>query len=1028
MRITDSLQLCDEVKSRKVRRFLYVERKFILFIMSVVQRKRLSEGLSVTQKVFIRSRNGGAQKVVREHYLRKDIPCLSKACNACKAIIVPNANNELPKFVLSESPQVLGNLGKHYVIVDANVILQSIDLLENNACFFDVIIPQIVLDEVRNRSYPIYTRVRSLCRDSDDDVKRVVIFHNEFSEYTFVDRKSDESINDRNDRAIRKTVSWYSDHLKSKDLTIVLITNDRLNREAALKEGLVAMSLSQYVELLPNADDIKDLIPTLASGESLDVSGNDSEVKSEYVFPEYYSTSRIMGGLKNGSLYQGVIQISEYNFLEGSVSLPNFKKPVLIKDQKNLNRAFNGDQVVVELLPQSEWKAPSSVVIDSEHFNVNDNPDNDGEEEEDLRSASSGAMISDKDRRLLAQAAMMAQKSNKIQPTAKVVSITRRSWRQYVGQIAPNSVDLQNGGTQNVFVILMDKCLPKIRIRTRRAKELLNKRVVVSVDSWPENYKYPLGHFVRDLGEIESVQAETEALLLEHDVEYRPFSKKVLECLPSEGHSWKAPVDLSDEEAIGKDPLLPKRRDLREKLICSIDPPGCVDIDDALHAKKLPNGNWEVGVHIADVTHFVKAGTALDAEGASRATSVYLVDKRIDMLPMLLGTDLCSLKPYVDRFAFSVLWELDENANIVNVDFTKSVIRSREAFSYEQAQVRIDDSNQCDELTQGMRALLQLSKKLKQKRLDAGALNLASPEVKVHMDSETSDPNDVEIKKLLDTNSLVEEFMLLANISVARKIYEAFPQTAMLRRHASPPSTNFELLNEMLQVRKNMSISLESSKALADSLDRCEDPTDPYFNTLVRIMSTRCMMAAQYFYSGAFSYSDFRHYGLAVDIYTHFTSPIRRYCDVIAHRQLAGAIGYEALDLSHRDKPKMDMLCRNMNKRHRNAQFAGRASIEYYVGQVMRNNESLETGYVIKAFNNGIAVIVPKFGVEGLIRLENLSNNPDSAEFVEDEFKLRFVDKNGTKREVCVFDKVQVQVRSILDPATSKRKAQLLLE
>ena len=133
--------------------------------------------------------------------------------------------------------------------------------------------------------------------------------------------------------------------------------------------------------------------------------------------------------------------------------------------------------------------------------------------------------------------------------------------------------------------------------------------------------------------------------------------------------------------------------------MCIRDSPGCVDIDDALHAKRLPNGNWEVGVHIADVTHFVKPGTALDAEGAARGTSVYLVDKRIDMLPMLLGTDLCSLKPYVDRFAFSVIWELDENANIVNVDFMKSVIRSREAFSYEQAQLRIDDINQNDELT-----------------------------------------------------------------------------------------------------------------------------------------------------------------------------------------------------------------------------------------------------------------------------------------------------------------------------------------
>ncbi|SCU91501.1 LAMI_0E06150g1_1 [Lachancea mirantina] len=983
----------------------------------VYQKKRLSEGLSVTQKMFVRSRNGGATKIIREHYLRSDIPCLSKACTECVKIVTPNANKELPNFVLSANPMKLEGVGKHYVVLDANIILQAIDLLEGPACFSDVIVPQIVLDEVRNRSYPVYTRMRTLCRDSDD-VKRFIIFHNEFFEPTYVERKEGESINDRNDRAVRKTCQWYSEHLQNYGIKVVLVTNDRANRELASKEGVIAKSLYEYVDALPNGDEIKDNLPNL---EAPAANGNSQEAKSEFKFPSYYSTSRIMGGLRSGVLYQGSIQISEYNFLEGSISLSNFSKPVIIVGQQNLNRAFNGDQVVVELLPDSEWRAPSTVALDSEHFDVNDNAD----DVEDTETP----VFSDKERRLLAQSAIQAQKASRVQPTARVVGIVRRSWRQYVGQITPNSFDMKNGGTQNVFVILMDRCLPKIRMRTRRANELVDKRIVVAIDSWPENYKYPLGHFVRDLGKIESVQAETEALLLEHDVEYRPFSKKVLECLPSEGNDWKAPENLSDPESLAKDNLLSKRRDLRDKLICSIDPPGCVDIDDALHAKKLPNGNWEVGVHIADVTHFVKAGTALDAEGASRGTSVYLVDKRIDMLPMLLGTNLCSLKPYVDRFAFSVLWELNDNADIVNVDFAKSVIKSREAFSYEQAQLRIDDSNQSDELTQGMRALLHLSIKLKQKRLDAGALNLASPEVKVHMDSETSDPGEVEIKELLATNSLVEEFMLLANISVARKIYEAFPQTAMLRRHAAPPATNFETLNEMLQLRKHMSISLESSKALADSLDRCKDPEDPYFNTLVRIMSTRCMMAAQYFYAGAYSYSDFRHYGLAVDIYTHFTSPIRRYCDVVAHRQLAAAIGYEPLDLGHRDKNKMDMVCRNINKRHRNAQFAGRASIEYYVGQVMRNNESEETGYVIRVFHNGIVVLVPKFGVEGLIRLENLTDDVQSAKFFEDQFRLSFTSSIAKKvQDIYIFDKVNVQVKSVLDPVTSKRKAQLLLK
>jgi exosome complex exonuclease DIS3/RRP44 len=931
---------------------------------------------------------------------------------------------KLPSIILSETPTKTVSGLSHYVVLDTNIVLHAIDLLENMNCFFDVIVPQTVLEEVKNRSFPIYQRLRGLVKSED---KRFVVFHNEYNEDTYVVREKNESINDRNDRAIRKLCSWYSSHLNNnnsqKKINIIFICNDGDNRQKAKAQGIDARSLADYIEDLKNADDLRDLIPVEISNGS-----NFDKNVVETSFPEYYSNSRIMAGVRNGTLYQGILNISTYNILQGTIQVPQFKKPLLIIGSTNLNRAFNSDLVIVELLPKDKWKEPSSTIIEESNLGADDNADGDGGED-DVGGQTSN-IVSDKERVLLAQEALKVTTSNdnenKLQPTAKVVGIVRRSWRYYVGQIDPTSVSADDTGnaSKNCFVILMDKLLPRIRIRTRKAKDLLGKRIVVVVDSWPSTSRYPNGHFVRSLGEIESAEAETEALLLEHDVEYRPFSKNVLDCLPKEGDNWVVP-DLKNND----DPQLAKRVDLRDKLVCSIDPPNCVDIDDALHAKPLPNGNYEVGVHIADVTHFVKANTALDQEGAARSTSVYLVDKRIDMLPMLLGTNLCSLKPYVDRFSFSVIWELDENANIVKVDYMKSIIKSREAFSYEKAQNRIDDPTQQDELTNSMRILLKLSKKLKQQRLDAGALNLASPEVKVHMDSETSDPNEVEIKKLLETNSLVEEFMLLANISVARKIYDAYPQTAMLRRHAPPPATNFEQLNDMLRVRKpGLSVSLESSKALADSLDRCVDEKDPYFNTLLRIMSTRCMMAAEYFPSGSYGYPEFRHYGLAVDIYTHFTSPIRRYCDVIAHRQLAGAIGYENLDLSHRDKAKMEFIVKNMNKRHRNAQFAGRASIEYYVGQVMRNNETEHEGYVIKCFNNGIVVLVPKFGIEGLIKLENLAGDVTSAEYNEDKYELTFTDMKGNPRTIGVFDKVVVDVKSVKDEISGKRKAQLVLK
>ncbi|CAN6662341.1 exosome complex exonuclease Dis3p [Trichomonascus vanleenenianus] len=947
--------------------------------------------VSIAAKVFVRSsKNGNATKVVREQYLRTDIPCSSKVCEICPTI---------PPPVLSESPNQTTKRGPHYVIVDTNIALKAIDLLEHKSAFYDVVVPQIVLEEVRNRSLPIYNRLRTLTKGGSDE-KRFYVFHNEFRRETFVPRKPGESINDKNDRAIRKTAEWYKAHLKATKIGIVLLSDDRANRQLAKEQGIDCLSLRAYLKEHKNADELLDLAP----------SEEDTIKVKEVSYPPYYPMSRLLGGIKNGTLYQGSLSINHYNVVEGTVSTAAYPKPILILGRDNLNRAFNGDSVVIELLPQSQWKHPSTEATTDSNANGLDNADNDEE-----------AVFTDEDRKALAAHAKSAQMSSaeyKIQPTAKIVGIIKRSWRFYVGHISPNSVVEGSNASRNVLVVALDRAIPRIRIKTRKAKELVGKRIVVAIDSWPEYSKFPEGHFVRSLGEIESKEAETEALLLEHDVEYRPFSKAVLDCLPAEGHDWKAPERLD----VGDDEQLKKRRDLRDLLVCSIDPPGCQDIDDALHAYELPNGNFHVGVHIADVTHFVKANTPLDDEGASRGTSVYLVDKRIDMLPMLLGTDLCSLRPYIDRFAFSVLWEVTPDAEIVNVEFTKSVIRSREAFAYEQAQARIDDESQQDPLTKGMRILLKLSKKLKQARIDAGALNLASPEVKVQMDSETADPGDVEIKKLLDTNSLVEEFMLLANISVARKIYEAYPQTAMLRRHGSPPASNFEILNDQLRIKKGMTIDLESSKTLADSLDKCVDPKEPFFNTLVRIMATRCMLAAEYFHAGSYSYPEFRHYGLASEIYTHFTSPIRRYADVVAHRQLAGAIGYETLDLSHRDKTKMERITQNINKRHRNAQFAGRASIEYYVGQVLKKDESEQEGFVIKLFSNGVVVLVPKFGVEGLIHLEDIGN-PDTAVFEEDTYTLKV---DG--REISIFDKVKVFVESVKDETTGKRKVKMTLK
>lgn len=983
--------------------------------MTSLKRTQRSDqaALNISNKVYVRStRSGKVQKIVREVYLRTDIPCSSNLCRACLSQAPRNAANQALPFVLSERPAGTKSFPQgHYLVPDTNALLNAMDLFEQSSSFYDVIILQTVLEELKNRSFPLYNRLVGLTKSED---KRFYVFFNEFRQETYVNREAGESVNDRNDRAVRQAVKWYGEHLAltraAKIPAIVMLSDDRDNLRKAREQGLYASSLADYVSELEDGERLLDMI---AESQS-QAQGGFKQASQQPIYPEYFTASRMMTGVKAGLLHQGIFNVSPYNYLEGSIKVPAFPKPLLILGRENINRSIDGDVVVVELLPQDQWKSPSTKIIEEDTITKNENAD--AEERQDF--------VSDKERKALQEEVRRTQKAsgeNQLQPTAKVVGVVKRNWRQYVGHIDPSTANKgssQGRKLDSVFLIPMDKKIPKIRLRTRQVSELLGKRLLVTVDSWDRDSRHPVGHLVRSLGELETKAAETEALLLEWDVQYRPFPKTVLDCLPKEGHDWKVPASKED-------PGWRDREDLRDLLICSIDPPGCQDIDDALHARLLPNGNYEVGVHIADVSNFVKPANAMDTEANIRGTTVYLVDKRIDMLPMLLGTDLCSLKPYVERFAFTVIWELNENADIVNVRFTKSVIASREAFSYEQAQLRIDDESQQDDLTKGMRMLLMLSKKLKKKRMDAGALSLSSPEIKVHMESESSDPIDVKTKELLDTNSLVEEFMLFANVSVAAKIYEAFPQTAILRRHAAPPKTNFDELADQLRIKRGLELRTDSSKALADSLDKCVDEKEPFFNTLVRIMATRCMMSAEYFCSGTQSYPEFRHYGLASEIYTHFTSPIRRYADLLAHRQLAAAIGYEAVHPSVRSRGRLEAVCKNINVRHRNAQMAGRASIAYYVGQALKGKVAEEEAFVMKIFSNGFVVLVPRFGIEGLIRLRDLADPEPESEYDAETYTLTTKGERSIKVEL--FQKVVVRVHDDKDERTGKRGVKMEL-
>ncbi|EFP74074.2 uncharacterized protein PGTG_00030 [Puccinia graminis f. sp. tritici CRL 75-36-700-3] len=1040
---------------------------------------------AVTQKQYLRKTNRGkVQKLCREHYLRNDIPCGSSYCSDCQRILSTiqlghgqlhpqDGTDQADRMEIEESSEstkkrrkilLLSESGrtghrkytnKHYLVLDTNVVLRQIDLLEATSFGTDLIVPQTVLDEVRHRSLPIFNRLKSLINETDSTGRfiRGWIFWNESRFDTHVRREPEESINDRNDRAIREVCTWYKAHLGSHKIDVVLLTDDRANFDKATQQKIQASTTKEYVEHMAqeSAQLLLDLVASTGSAFESDDPNNaqKEKIKSNF-YQEYLPLGQIQSGIQSGHLFQGTFRPNPYNYLEGSIFHDNFEKPVLLIGRESMNRAIDGDVVAVELLPREEWKSSTDdVVVEQDVVGAAEDPD----------PESAGSSLEEeteqKESRTISKTSKKTGAGTTSQPTGRVVGVITRNWRPYVCHIDRASIPisaLQSSlSAHAVFAMPLSRSVPKIRIRTRQASTLANQKILVSIDRWEPSSRYPEGHFVRALGIVESKDTEQESLLLEHDIPYRPFGKAILDCLPPAGDKWIVPEKNSS--ALWND-----REDFRELMICSIDPPGCQDIDDALHARRLANGNIEVGVHIADVSHFVLPDTPMDVEAASRGTTVYLVDKRIDMLPSLLGTNLCSLKPEVERLAFSVIWELrEEDSKIEAVRFTKSVIKSKAAFTYEAAQIRKDDSSLKDEISESIRLLNKLAIQLKKSRMDNGALNLASPEIKIHMSSsESSDPVDVEQKESRETNSLVEEFMLLANISVARRIYESFPQTAVLRRHNPPPKTNFEVLQDVLLKRRGLELDVSSSASLASSLDKCIDPDVPAFNTLVRIMATRCMLPAEYFGSGSVSKDTFGHYGLASEIYTHFTSPIRRYADVLVHRQLQAAITEAPLPTSMNSKSFVEKIMLNLNKRHNSAQKAGRASVEFYVAIAIKAKQQQQSSstvprtisdgdrpptafvsaeaFVIRTFRNGLAVFVSEYGLEGLIKFkEDQEYDGERYEIgVRRGSKAASSAKQGQEGDlgvvkIGIFDKVFVGISTEQDRSTQRGRVKMVL-
>ncbi len=824
-------------------------------------------------------------------------------------------------------------------------------------------------------------------------------------------RQSVLKANEEQENIIMKAVQWIITHMQSFALVILLTNDENLSRRASAI-NIPVLSAAEYVEIASSE------YPQLKNTLAKTINDEEKRLQNDWVYEPHINESDLQFLIETGECLRGKFTVDRDYHSQGVVSIPG-RPRCLIPDFRSMNRAISGDDVVIRLRDPSAWEAPRNIVVSPEELVVDGKKPNNSSSATVLNDiASMGATLDGLSRSEL-DAELQVKRDDEdpdnvtttstndnadilrdgVMPTADVVGIWARNTRPYCGSIEES--DKTNG---RVFFLPVNRSIPRILIETSDIQSIVSKRIIVAFDSWSAESRHPQGHLVKVIGEIGETQAETEVVLTEYDVRHERWSKEVESCLPTDSY------EITAEELEG-------RVDLRNLNICSIDPPNCTDIDDALHCIRLENGEYEVGVHIADVTHYVKPGSALDREASQRSTSVYLVDRRIDMIPARLSTDICSLHENVDRLAFSTVWRMNSKADILDVRFFKSVIRSRAAFAYADAQKYIDlpvEKEGSNPLVHACRDLMHLARHLKQKRIDNGALTLASSEVKFEMDAKRTTALSVGQYQLKEANSLVEEFMLLANVSVAEHIKARYSTFALLRRHPVPAP---EMLAPLVKACKRwgFDIDISSGKQLNNSLDKVISKDDPSFNKIVRMLTTRCLTQAVYCIPSAdLPEKQLQHFGLAAPLYTHFTSPIRRYSDVVVHRLLAASLGISNLPDAIKDKDNMKTVVDNMNLRHRNAQMASRSSTQIWTLAFFAKQPKIvqQKAIILDVKSTGLRVIVPELGIECPIVLAK-KGEEDKAGIKFDPETVTVTTSDG--KSYTVFQSVMVRIQVEMD-------------
>ena len=555
-------------------------------------------------------------------------------------------------------------------------------------------------------------------------------------------------------------------------------------------------------------------------------------------------------------------------------------------------------------------------------------------------------------------------------PEGEVIEVVERAKTDFVGVI-----DIQKNfafvSTANPKMYT-DIFIPKDKIGEAEQGDV----VLVHIEDWPKRADSPFGRVEKVLGKPGEHDTEIHAILAEYGLPSE---------FPIEVETFAQKIDTTIQES-----EIAKRRDMRDTLTFTIDPKDAKDFDDALSFKKLDNGNFEIGVHIADVSYYLEEGTILDDEAYQRATSVYLVDRVVPMLPEVLSNFACSLRPQEEKYTFSAIFELDAKAKVINQWFGRTVIFSDQRFAYEEAQYIIETKDNtipietsitgssyvvADEIVEATLKMDELAKILRRNRMNEGAISFDKVEVKFNLDQE-GEPEGVYFKIAKDANHLIEEFMLLANRKVAEYIGKQ-KKTFIYRIHDEPNEDKLIAMQNVI-AKFGYKIDFRNKGDISKSLNALmEEVSGKKEQNLIDTLAIRSMSKAKY------STDNIGHYGLAFDYYSHFTSPIRRYPDVMVHRLLQFYLdGGKSVD-----EETYETKCLHSSTMEGLATNAERDSIKYMQVKYMQNHEEQEFLGVISGVTEwGIYVEIIENKCEGMVRIRDIKE--DYYTFDEKQYAL----------------------------------------